>query len=67
LRGTFAAWGIDYLKYDNCNNNGNIEQSDQAMRDALAATGRPILFSLSEWGQNNVWTWGAQTALAQIT
>ena len=59
---TFAAWGIDYLKYDNCNNNGNIEQSDQAMRDALAATGRPILFSLSEWGQNNVWTWGAQTA-----
>jgi alpha-galactosidase len=59
---TFASWGIDYLKYDNCNNNGNIEQSDQVMRDALAATGRPILFSLSEWGQNNVWTWGAQTA-----
>jgi alpha-galactosidase len=59
---TFAAWGIDYLKYDNCNNNGAIEQSDQTMRDALAATGRPILFSLSEWGQNNVWTWGAQTA-----
>jgi alpha-galactosidase len=59
---TFASWGIDYLKYDNCNNNGNIEQSDQTMRDALAATGRPILFSLSEWGQDNVWTWGAQTA-----
>src|ERR1019366_2437313 len=44
---TFAAWGIDSLKYHNCNDNGNIEQSDQAMRDALAATGRPILFSLS--------------------
>ena len=30
-----------------------------AMRDALAATGRPILFSLCNWGQENVWTWGA--------
>ena len=29
------------------------------MRDALAATGRPILFSLCNWGQENVWTWGA--------
>jgi alpha-galactosidase len=29
------------------------------MRDALAATGRPILFSLCSWGQENVWTWGA--------
>jgi alpha-galactosidase len=64
---TFASWGIDYLKYDNCNNNGNIEASDQAMRNALAATGRPILFSLSEWGQANVWTWGAQTANAWRT
>jgi alpha-galactosidase len=64
---TFASWGIDYLKYDNCNNNGNIEASDQAMRNALAATGRPILFSLSEWGQNSVWTWGAQTANAWRT
>ena len=59
---TFASWGVDYLKYDNCNNNGNIEQSDQTMRDALAATGRPILYSLSEWGVNSPWLWGAQTA-----
>jgi alpha-galactosidase len=29
------------------------------MRDALAATGRPILFSLCDWGQENVWTWGS--------
>jgi alpha-galactosidase len=59
---TFAAWGIDYLKYDNCNNNGNIEQSDQTMSAALAATGRPILFSLSEWGVDNPWTWAPQIA-----
>jgi alpha-galactosidase len=57
---SFASWGVDYLKYDNCNNNGVPAQSRYtAMRDALAATGRPILFSLCNWGQENVWTWGA--------
>lgn len=57
---TFAAWGVDYLKYDNCNNQGISAQTRYAtMRDALAATGRPILFSLCNWGQENVWTWGA--------
>jgi alpha-galactosidase len=57
---TFAAWGVDYLKYDNCNNQGISSQTRYtAMRDALAATGRPILFSLCSWGQDNVWTWGA--------
>ena len=56
---TFAAWGIDYLKYDNCNNQLRpaIERY-QAMGDALAATGRPIVFSLCEWGQNKPWEWG---------
>ena len=29
------------------------------MRDALAATGRPIVYSLCEWGVNEPWTWGA--------
>ncbi|MFF5494379.1 glycoside hydrolase family 27 protein [Streptomyces aquilus] len=57
---TFASWGVDYLKYDNCNNNGVSARSRYtAMRDALAATGRPILYSLCNWGQDNVWTWGA--------
>ncbi len=57
---TFASWGVDYLKYDNCNSNGTSAQSRYiAMRDALKATGRPILFSLCNWGQENVWTWGA--------
>jgi hypothetical protein len=58
----FASWGVDYLKYDNCNNqNVPWEQRYDAMRDALAATGRPIVYSLCEWGQDNVWTWGAGT------
>ena len=57
---SFAAWGVDYLKYDNCNNQGiSARQRYTAMRDALAKTGRPILFSLCNWGQENVWTWGA--------
>jgi len=46
----FAAWGVDYLKYDWCSPNGTI--TDQVatfakMRDALAATGRPIVFSIN--------------------
>ncbi|WP_333769884.1 glycoside hydrolase family 27 protein [Streptomyces sp. IBSBF 2435] len=57
---SFASWGVDYLKYDNCNNSGvNAQSRYTAMRDALAATGRPILYSLCNWGQDNVWTWGA--------
>ena len=57
---SFATWGVDYLKYDNCNNTGVAAQTRYtAMRDALAATGRPILYSLCNWGQDNVWTWGA--------
>ncbi len=57
---SFASWGVDYLKYDNCNNQGIPAQTRYTtMRDALAATGRPILFSLCNWGQENVWTWGA--------
>ncbi|WP_370745913.1 ricin-type beta-trefoil lectin domain protein [Streptomyces sp. LUP30] len=57
---SFASWGVDYLKYDNCNNTGAPARARYtAMRDALAATGRPILYSLCNWGQDNVWTWGA--------
>jgi alpha-galactosidase len=46
----FAAWGVDYLKYDWCSGSGTV--SDQIatfakMRDALAATGRPIVFSIN--------------------
>ncbi|MGW2830194.1 glycoside hydrolase family 27 protein [Streptomyces sp. NPDC001286] len=57
---SFASWGVDYLKYDNCNNSGVPARTRYTtMRDALAATGRPILYSLCNWGQENVWTWGA--------
>src|SRR3954453_23699518 len=58
----FASWGVDYLKYDNCNNQGvDAIQRYTAMRDALAATGRPIAVSICAWGQSTpkVGTWGA--------
>jgi alpha-galactosidase len=60
---TFADWGVDYLKYDNCNNAGSTTREQyiarySAMRDALAKTGRPIVYSLCEWGVNNPWEWG---------
>jgi len=56
---TFASWGVDYLKYDNCNNQGvDAQKRYKAMRDALAKTGRPIVYSICEWGKNKPSTWG---------
>ncbi|MBJ7902300.1 NPCBM/NEW2 domain-containing protein [Streptomyces sp. DSM 110735] len=56
----FAEWGVDYLKYDNCNNQGvDARQRYRTMRDALKATGRPIVFSICEWGENKPWEWAA--------
>ncbi|MGQ5634875.1 MULTISPECIES: NPCBM/NEW2 domain-containing protein [unclassified Streptomyces] len=56
----FADWGVDYLKYDNCNNQGvDAKQRYTTMRDALRATGRPIVYSICEWGQNKPWEWAA--------
>lgn len=56
----FAEWGVDYLKYDNCNNQGmDAKKRYTAMRDALRATGRPIVYSICEWGENKPWEWAA--------
>ncbi|TWE10041.1 NEW3 domain-containing protein [Rudaeicoccus suwonensis] len=64
---SFASWGVDYLKYDNCNNAGSSTTQQYidryiAMRDALANTTpkRKIFYSLCEWGVNDPWTWGPQ-------
>ncbi|MFJ1901655.1 MULTISPECIES: glycoside hydrolase family 27 protein [unclassified Streptomyces] len=54
----WASWGVDYLKYDNCNNTGaDAKTRYKAMGDALKATGRPILYSICEWGSNSPWNW----------
>ena len=55
---TYAKWGVDYLKYDWCFTEGqDAKQSYKLMRDALYKAGRPIVFSLCEWGENKPWKW----------
>ncbi len=55
----YAAWGVDYLKYDWCyTEHMNARAAYTTMRDALYAAGRPIVFSLCEWGSNQPWEWG---------
>jgi alpha-galactosidase len=71
----FASWGVDFLKYDLCTfrdimkqeSGGDVEKSNalmqaayQKMHQDLLATGRPILFSLCQYGWDAVWTWGPE-------
>lgn len=59
---TWAQWGVDYVKYDNCYNqsDGSVEDYIQrytAMGDALARTGRPMVYAICEWGHSKPWEW----------
>ncbi|HEY9342398.1 MAG TPA: glycoside hydrolase family 27 protein [Hanamia sp.] len=65
----FASWGVDFLKYDYCyvpelvsfNNDYKMAiDRYKAMGDALKATGRPILYSICEWGPRSPWLWGKE-------
>lgn len=58
---TFASWGVDYLKYDWCNT-GTADAKDAytRMRDGLFAAGRPVVFSLCEWGTARPWEWAQE-------
>ena len=60
---TFAGWGIDYLKYDWCSaarvyKDDEMQAVYQKMGDALRASGRDIVYSLCQYGRNDVWKWG---------
>jgi alpha-galactosidase len=68
---TYAQWGIDYLKYDLCSFGDLMRKSHSPdkghqmmleaytkMHKALEATGRPIVFSLCQYGEDDVWKWG---------
>ncbi len=58
---TYARWGVDYLKYDWCYaTTQNAEASYTLMRDALYKAGRPIVFSLCEWGTAKPWEWAGK-------
>jgi alpha-galactosidase len=70
----YASWGIDYLKYDLCSFRKAVmtakapddkaeqmrmmEAAYKKMDDALKATGRPIVYSLCQYGWDAVWEWG---------
>lgn len=55
---TYASWGIDYVKYDWCDTKDiNPKAAYSTMRDAIRSAGRPILFSICEWGDNKPWEW----------
>jgi alpha-galactosidase len=62
---TYAAWGIDYLKYDWCGarniyTDEEMQAVYQKMGDALHAAGRPIVYSLCQYGRADVWKWGPE-------
>ncbi|HOK65667.1 MAG TPA: glycoside hydrolase family 27 protein [Anaerohalosphaeraceae bacterium] len=60
---TYASWGVDYLKYDWCETGtADARETYKIMRDALYAAGRPIVFSMCEWGQNKPWEWAQEVA-----
>ncbi len=72
----YAEWGVDFLKYDLCSFQQNMNEAKAAhpdnphaardlmiaaykkMGDALQATGRPILYSLCQYGVDQPWKWG---------
>lgn len=59
----YARWGFDYLKYDWCESDGiDAVAAYTLMRDALRDAGRPILFSMCEWGTAKPWEWAADVA-----
>jgi len=56
----YAAWGVDYLKYDWCHAESlEARAAYETMSDALRASGRPIVFSICEWGTHQPWLWAA--------
>jgi alpha-galactosidase len=64
---TFAAWGIDYLKYDLCSartvypsTQPNEQGLYQKMGEALQSSGRAVVYSLCQYGEGDVWEWGSK-------
>ncbi len=59
----FAAWGVDYLKYDWCSAGEVYKPSEmraayQKMAEALRATKRPVVYAICQYGRENVHEWG---------
>ena len=64
---TFASWGVDYIKLDSCfaENNGRLSAEDYTIyRNYITETGRPMVLSISDFG-NGAWAWGGEN-IAQL-
>jgi len=73
---TYAGWGVDFLKYDLCGlrpiirlydpqqdpkkSSAMMREAYAKMRDALIKTGRPIVYSICQYGVDSVWEWGEE-------
>ena len=70
---TYAGWGVDYLKYDLCSYGGIMRQQApgdpaaqnklmrqayEKMHQAMLKTGRPMVYSFCQYGDDSVWDWG---------
>lgn len=57
----YASLGVDYLKFDWCSSEGlNAKEAYTTMSKALRVAGRPVIFSLCEWGNNQPWLWASE-------
>jgi|LSQX01.1.fsa_nt_gb alpha-galactosidase len=57
---TYARWGVDYLKYDwSYSEDVNVKGIYTLMRNALGKAGRPVFFSMCDWGINHPWEWAS--------
>ncbi|OJJ43549.1 hypothetical protein ASPZODRAFT_74133 [Penicilliopsis zonata CBS 506.65] len=65
---SLADWGVDYFKYDNCYNLGRMGTAKlsfdryNTMAQALLDTGREIVYSICNWGEDYVHSWGMSIA-----
>ncbi|QRV17475.1 alpha-galactosidase (plasmid) [Haloterrigena salifodinae] len=59
---TFADWGVDLLKYDNCGDHYGLSAVERytRMHNALEAVDRDIVLSICEWGDNDPWMWAPE-------
>ncbi len=61
---TFAEWGVDYVKHDWCSaglvyDDAEMPAVYQKMAEAIRATGRPMVYSICQYGRADVWKWAA--------
>lgn len=65
----YAAWGIDYLKYDWCSYDqiakdrslAELQRPYRRMKEALDQCGRDIVYSMCQYGMGDVYQWGRKT------